>query len=310
MLNVLSFRKKAAAADFQSDFLRIAKFVDESGLTKSGPTATVTYTADAGGDGVQLLDMELLMPLNEPFSPPDGCTCKPVFKLVNAAKIRHEGNPAGLQNTMNELLAYIQQKGLQPITSVYNVTVKEARTPLEVDGMIVDMYSITSNQGSIEQLEGELKSIGLSIEAAAVTAPISGFISMDAELNEGEMLGAGAEVAAIVPDDGTDYKIQLMILNEDIASIQGAQKIRYHFSALPYREYGEASGEILKIGTDATAANGISYYLVDASLNELELTSYDGTAGSIKVGMACEAQVVTQSKKILWWLLEKINLRD
>jgi HlyD family secretion protein len=181
---------------------------------------------------------------------------------------------------------------------------------MQLDTQVQADSAITSNQSAIEQLEGEIKAIELSIEAATVTAPISGFVSMDAELNEGEMLGAGAEVASIVPDDGTDYRIQLMILNEDIASIQGAQKIRYHFSALPYREYGEASGEILRIGTDARAANGVSYYLVDASLNELELTGYGGTAGRIKVGMACEAQVITQSKKILWWLLEKINLRD
>ncbi|MDR1329151.1 MAG: AraC family transcriptional regulator, partial [Oscillospiraceae bacterium] len=52
----------------------------------------------------------------------------------------HTGNPAGIQSTVNELLAYIQQNGLQPITSGYNVTVKEAKTPLEVDEMVVDIY--------------------------------------------------------------------------------------------------------------------------------------------------------------------------
>jgi effector-binding domain-containing protein len=140
MANVLSFRKKAAMAVFQDEISRITEFVNEGRFTKSGSTATVTYSVETDGDGAQLLDMEVLMPLNEPFSPPDGCVCKPAFRLMNAVKIRHEGNPAGLQSTANELLAHIRQKGLQPITPVYNVTVKEARTPLEADGMIVDMY--------------------------------------------------------------------------------------------------------------------------------------------------------------------------
>jgi effector-binding domain-containing protein len=60
--------------------------------------------------------------------------------MTNAVAIRHVGNPAGLEKTVNELLAYIQQKGLQPITAAYNVTVKEARTPLEVEEMVVDVY--------------------------------------------------------------------------------------------------------------------------------------------------------------------------
>lgn len=40
------------------------------------------------------------------------------------------------------------------------------------------------------------------------------------------------------------------------------------------------------------------------------MKSYKGIVKEIKVGMVCEAQVVTKSRKILWWLLEKINLLD
>jgi effector-binding domain-containing protein len=139
MTNVLSFRKRTAATEFQAELARIGKFVEDGGFTKTGPTVTATFAAEVE-NGAQMLDMEVLIPLDKPFDPPEGCVCKPEFKLVNAAVIRHTGNPAGLQSTVNKLLAYIQQKGLQPITSGYNVTVKEAKTPLEVDEMIVDIY--------------------------------------------------------------------------------------------------------------------------------------------------------------------------
>lgn len=54
--------------------------------------------------------------------------------------IRHIGNPAALQNTVNELNAYIMEHQMLPITAGYNVTVKEAKTPLEIDSMEVDIY--------------------------------------------------------------------------------------------------------------------------------------------------------------------------
>jgi hypothetical protein len=139
MTNVLSYRKRAAAAGFQAELARIGKYVEDSGYTKTGPTVTVTFAAEVE-NGIQMLDMEALIPLDKPFAPPEGCTCKPEFLLTNAVTIRHVGNPARLEKTANELLAYIQQKSLQPITPAYNITVKEAKVPLEVEEMVVDVY--------------------------------------------------------------------------------------------------------------------------------------------------------------------------
>jgi hypothetical protein len=115
MTNVLSYRKRAAASEFQAELVRIGKFAEDGGYTKTSPTVTATFAAEVE-NCVQMLDMELLIPLDMPFTPPEGCVCKPEFLLTNAVVIRHTGNPAGLEKTVNELLAYIQQKGLQPIT--------------------------------------------------------------------------------------------------------------------------------------------------------------------------------------------------
>jgi effector-binding domain-containing protein len=139
MTNVLSYRKRAAAAAFQTELARIGKFAEDGGFNKTGPTVTATFAAEVE-NGAQVLDMEVLIPLDKPFTPPEGCACKPEFLLTNAVVIRHTGNPAGLQDTVNTLMAHIQERGLTPITPAYNVTVKEARTPLEVDDMIVDVY--------------------------------------------------------------------------------------------------------------------------------------------------------------------------
>jgi len=103
-----------------------------------------------------------------------------------------------------------------------------------------------------------------------------------------------------------------MVPNENIAEVELGQKIKYHFHALPFREYGEAEGIVQKISNDSRvdSETGISYYVVEATLEETKMESYKGDIREIKAGMVCEAQVVTKSRSILRWLLEKINLRD
>lgn len=45
-----------------------------------------------------------------------------------------------MQNTANELMAYIKNKGLMSITAGYNVTVQEPSSPTDMDNLIVDIY--------------------------------------------------------------------------------------------------------------------------------------------------------------------------
>ena len=54
----------------------------------------------------------------------------------------------------------------------------------------------------------------------------------------------------------------------------------------------------------------MGYYLVEASVDNKILFDYKGNEANIKVGMAGEAQVIVERKKILHYLLEKINLKD
>lgn len=45
-----------------------------------------------------------------------------------------------MQNAANELMAYIKDRGLMPITAGYNVTVQEPTSPTDIENLIVDMY--------------------------------------------------------------------------------------------------------------------------------------------------------------------------
>lgn len=60
--------------------------------------------------------------------------------MVNAVYAQHNGNPATLQITYDQMAAYINKNKLQQITAGYNVNVKELQPGMSLDEMIVDVY--------------------------------------------------------------------------------------------------------------------------------------------------------------------------
>lgn len=139
MENVLSFRAQMTQQELAAKSQEIERILTESGAKKAAPVVTTTYAVEQEPMGL-VMDVELLLPLDRKISVPEGYVWKPYFLLTNAVKLHHMGHPSQLQNSINELNAYIQEHRLVPITSGYNVTVKEAKTLLELDTMEVDVY--------------------------------------------------------------------------------------------------------------------------------------------------------------------------
>ena len=99
--------------------------------------------------------------------------------------------------------------------------------------------------------------------------------------------------------------------NKDISLISVGDKVKFRLDALPYKEYGMLAGIVTMISPDSSInqSTSTSYYLVEASIENRPLVSYKGEESSIKVGMTLQGHVVTKRKKILHYLLEKIDLR-
>jgi len=218
------------------------------------------------------------------------------------------------QTTQNILELELAIQKSQNTVDTYNGKSTNLQTILqkqEIDTIVTIEETIKNKEKSIENVEIELKNIKLSIDEAVITAPIDGTINMLQDINVGDLLQAGSQIATIVPFTEDMYTMQLYVYNKDIANIKTGQKIKYNFSALPYQEYGSLEGTIQKIGTDAKSdSKGLSYYIIEATIENKPIYSYKGKQSEIKVGMTCEAQVITESKKILNWLLEKIDLID
>ena len=142
MHNVLSYRGKMSQQEMHLKSLEFEKVLKETGAKKSAPVVTSTFSVEQSPNGPigPIMDIEILMSLDREITPPAGFTWKSHFLLTNALKITHTGNPAGLENSVNELNQFIVQNSLVPISTGYNVTVKEAKTPMELDQMVIDIY--------------------------------------------------------------------------------------------------------------------------------------------------------------------------
>ncbi len=145
MKNVISYRAKMTQQEVNDVMNRMGTFIQENGLNKNGCVTTTTFTVESIG-GTQLMDIEILCPVDKACDVPQGFTFKHEFRLSNAAKITHKGNPANMQESVNKLIGYLNQNKLMPVTSLYNVTVNEPKTPMDIDNMVVDMYiGVTDN---------------------------------------------------------------------------------------------------------------------------------------------------------------------
>ena len=150
MRNVLVCRAKMTQLQVKEKSQELDKYIKGIGAAPAGLPVTATYAVENGNEGPKI-DMEFLIPLDRDISQEvsegvkqnvldKGVRFLPEFILTNAVKIKHKGNPSRIQESLNVLNEYIAEKKLVPITVGYNVTVKQPKTPGEIDEMEIDTY--------------------------------------------------------------------------------------------------------------------------------------------------------------------------
>lgn len=86
--------------------------------------------------------------------------------------------------------------------------------------------------------------------------------------------------------------------------------VKSELNSFPIDEYGVIEGEISSISKDIKVndENNGSYYIAKITVDTASLYDKNGEEEKLKVGMACEVKIVTEQKRILFYILEKINL--
>ena len=139
MENVLSIRKKMTQQEIQQTLSDMGNVIKTLSANKNGSLVTTTFGVEQTPTG-SILDMEILVPLDKEVTVQAPYIFKPLFHLKYAIYARHEGNPQLLQNTLNQMMAYIKENKLTQITSVYSVNIKELKPGDSMDDIVTDLY--------------------------------------------------------------------------------------------------------------------------------------------------------------------------
>lgn len=226
-------------------------------------------------------------------------------KYISEFKLNIEQKITAAEKNISDL-EYSLKSQNQSLSSYSEISHDEQ---LAAENMKLEMLSgiadsIKSNETSIISIEKQIADIELNIKNAEVIAPIDGTINMYSDLSTADLVQSGQAIATIVPDTDGAYKLTMYLSSADISETEIGQSVRLRFAAYPYQEYGELVGTVKSISTDVRSSeNGMSYYVAEVSIDDtlgLELVS----------GMECEARVVTKQRKIIWWLLEKLDFID
>ena len=131
--NVLSFRGKILSNELDSIGKDMEAKISAFGAKRVGNPITATYAIEGN-----LVDIEILLPIDKNIGKIDKYCFKEKIKIVNAVEALYKGNPMGLQNACNELNQYILENNLQPVTVGYNVT--KYVDPINLENTEIHIY--------------------------------------------------------------------------------------------------------------------------------------------------------------------------
>ena len=164
------------------------------------------------------------------------------------------------------------------------------------------------NQAAAEasRIQEAQQALGDRVRRTTLRAPVKGTVSRLHNNTVGGVVQPGNPILEIVPYEDS-LLIEVNIKPADIANIQVGQQARLKFTAYDFAIHGSLDGEVQFLSADTvTNENGESYYVARIRPTRDHL----GRAAQplpIRVGMTAEADIITDKKTVLEYLLKPIN---
>ena len=125
----------------------------------------------------------------------------------------------------------------------------------------------------------------------------------------------GQPLLSLLPQ-GSELQAQLLVPSRAIGFIEPGDKVLLRYQAYPYQKFGQSKGRVLRISRSAinplesTAFSGNAsgsepLYRVQIALESQHILAY-GKAESLLPGMALEAEILGERRKLYEWLLEPL----
>jgi len=185
-----------------------------------------------------------------------------------------EGAVRQAESALRQTLALLRQEGanlgLQLTEAESNLQATRARL-----GMAQDRVALTS-----------------------VVMPVAGMISELKVSNTGELLGAGALVATVVPD-GVPLVVEASVSNRDVGFVKPGIDARIKVDAYPFQQFGTLAA---RVRTVVPGTGNDNSFTVTLDLLESRISASDREL-PLFPGLAVDAELLTARQRIITRLL-------
>lgn len=143
--NVVSYRGKVSYQNIGSILSALNKAASDRKAVPVGTPITATYAIENSEFG-QIVDIEVLLPIDKEISVPESFKFKPLFRIRNAVKMHYKGSPNMMQQSAEDMKRYISDRCLTPITTGYNITINVPADSSKLNEYEAETYiGVTAN---------------------------------------------------------------------------------------------------------------------------------------------------------------------
>lgn len=158
----------------------------------------------------------------------------------------------------------------------------------------------------VSRIQGAQEALDDRVQRTTVRSPVKGTVSRLHNNTVGGVVKPGGPIIEIVPFEDA-LLIEVNIKPADIANIAVGQFTRLKFTAYDFAIHGALDGEVQFLSADTvTNEDGESFYVARIKPSR-DFLGLAGSALPIRVGMTAEADIITDKKTVLEYLLKPIN---
>lgn len=173
--------------------------------------------------------------------------------------------------------------------------------------ILLEDYNLQNEKASLIQ---KLKELQEQFSQCEIIATKDGIVEELTTFGVGDLLCSGENIIRIVPLNSDNLKALVHIKENDVSDITIGQEVKLKLYAFNEHEYGQIKGYVSRIGADTVYENNVPYYQIDIEIKDNTIKSKKGTSSYLRPGMTGIARIKVKQKKLMSYVLEKINLLD
>jgi multidrug resistance efflux pump len=173
-----------------------------------------------------------------------------------------------------------------------------------------------AKQGEVAAARVELAGLELERQQAILRAPVDGVV-VRGDIKVGDLLEPGKAVLEIAPQRG--FLFEVGVPSEEMAHLRVGMPVRIKLDAYDYQKYGTLNGTVCFVAPDSdvpeaqarsagegTVSPQAARYLVRIEVDGDQVGRGE-LRGWVKLGMAGQAEIITDQESLLLLLVRKIR---